>query len=111
MALRTPLGVKIMSEESKVYKQEFPFDEVSRMDEDGDYGDYANNQQELRDRGYAESQIWSVVEADCDDDDLDCHSVFIYGPSHHFCNKIGYMATKEHHDGNTYYEDKLESCA
>jgi hypothetical protein len=47
------------------YKQDFPFVEHSRIDINGDQsGDYANSQQELRDRGYAESQIWSVIEGD-----------------------------------------------
>tara|TARA_B110000902_G_scaffold192926_1_gene218630 strand:+ start:84 stop:404 length:321 start_codon:yes stop_codon:yes gene_type:complete len=93
-----------------IYKQDFPFVEHSRLSANGDQdGDYANSQQELRDRGYAESQIWSVIE--CDDEyreDGQRISVYVYGPSDHFVNKIGYIATEEHHDGDTYYEEEME---
>jgi len=92
------------------YKQDFPFVEHSRIDINGDQsGDYANSQQELRNRGYAESQIWSVIEGDDEyRDDGQRISTYVYGPSGHFVNKIGYIATKEHHDGDTYYEEEIE---
>ena len=47
--------------------REFPFEEVSRMDSDGNCcGDYANSPHELMKLGYAESQIWSVIDGDDD---------------------------------------------
>ena len=91
------------------YKQDFPFVEHSRLDENGDQsGDYADTQKELRERGYAESQIWSVIEGDDDHIYGQRISTYIYGPSGHFVNKIGYIATEEHHDGDTYYEEEME---
>jgi len=40
------------------YNKEFPFEQVSRMDSDGNCcGDYANSPHELMKLGYAESQI------------------------------------------------------
>jgi len=73
-------------------------------------GDYANSQQELIDRGYEYSQIWSVIEGDEEysEDGKQRISVYVYGPSEHYVNKIGYIATEEHHDGETYYEETLE---
>lgn len=74
-----------------IIQGDFPFEEIRR--EDGNYFDTA---QQARDAGYVDSQIWSIVsEGD----------TWIYGPCHHYVNRLGYIATKEHHDGNTYYEE------
>lgn len=32
-------------------------------------------------------------------------NVFVYGPSQHYIDVIGYIATKETHDGETYYTE------
>lgn len=70
-------------------QSDFPFEEIRT--ESGDYFDYI---WQLRDLGYADTQIWSVTEHD---------GTWCYGPSRHWVNLIGYVATKEHHNDNTYY--------
>ena len=55
--------------------------------------------------GYERSQVWSVTVTDTDEDNDD--SVWCYGPAHHYVNLIGYVATTEHHDCDTYY---VETC-
>ena len=93
-----------------VYKQDFPFEEISRMDSDGSCcGDYANTPHELIKLGYAESQIWAVMDGDDEivQDDGRRLTFIVYGPSDHHVNVFGYTATKEHHDGDTYYEESF----
>lgn len=70
---------------------EFPYEEI-RMES----GDYFPTAEEARLAGYTDNQIWSVTESD---------GVFSYGPIGHYVNLLGYIATVEEHDGNTYYED------
>jgi hypothetical protein len=79
----------------KVHEQDFPFDEIKK-----ESGDYFNTIQEAMNAGYIPNQIWSVVEGDDE-------KVFIYGPCHHVVNLIGYIATKEYHDGETYYQEEF----
>lgn len=71
----------------------FPFEEIRRED-----GNYFDSWQEASDAGYADDQIWSV----CEDD-----NVWTYGPPHHRVNHVGHIATKERHDGDTYYEETV----
>lgn len=72
--------------------QEFPFEEI--RDESGDYFRTIND---AIIAGYDEDQIWSVVEVD---------GAYSYGPTHHFVNLVGYVATTERHDGDTYYHEE-----
>jgi hypothetical protein len=74
-------------------EEDFPFDEIRT-----ESGDYFDSIDQVRAAGYADNQIWSVTEHD---------NTWCYGPSHHWVNLIGYIATKETHDGNTYYFDHL----
>lgn len=74
------------------YVEDFPFDEIKNKD-----GDYFHTPQEAMNDGHSVSQVWSVTE-DGEEDTL------TYGPHMHYVNKIGYIATKEHHDFHTYYE-------
>tara|TARA_B100000787_G_C16031398_1_gene222929 strand:- start:297 stop:581 length:285 start_codon:yes stop_codon:yes gene_type:complete len=87
-----------------IHEEDFPFEEI--RDEGGDYFYRIS---ELLALGYVESQIWSVVSGD---DEVDQNGqrwiYFTYGPSHHYVNLIGYVATKEHHDGDTYYEEAMD---
>jgi len=77
----------------------FPFEELRTFGWND--GDYFDSVQELLDKGYEKTQIWSVVsEGDC----------YTTGPSRHYINRLGYIATKEHHDNNTYYEEKSYEC-
>ena len=73
-----------------LHKEDFPFDEI--RDENGDYFDTA---QDVMNAGHSITQVWSVSEE---------AGVFTYGPHHHYINVIGFVATREHHDGETYYE-------
>lgn len=80
------------------YRQDFPFTEI-RDDVWGGHGDYFNSAEEaMLATGLSERHIWSVTP--CDET-----NVCTYGPSRHYINVIGYIATKEVHDGATYYEE------
>jgi len=74
---------------------EFPFEEIKLQD-----SDYFFSAQEAMDAGYAENQVWSLIEGE---------TMYVTGPSHHRINVIGYFATKETHDGNTYYQEEMEN--
>jgi len=69
----------------------FPFDEI-RAEPNGDFFDSVADAMAA---GFDLDQIWSVT---CHDDDTFCH-----GPSHHYVNLLGFVATNERHDGHTYY--------
>jgi hypothetical protein len=77
----------------QIIKDEFPFEEIRNKD-----GDYFNTVQEAVNEGYSLSQVWSVTESD---------GVISYGPSHHCVNLLGFTVTKEHHNGETYYEEDV----
>ena len=79
--------------EAIIHEQEFPFDEI--RDQHGDY--FSTVADAKKHSGYDESHIWSVTE---------CEGAWSYGPSHHYVNLIGYIATHEAHDGNSYYEEE-----
>ena len=85
----------------KVFQQEFPFAELRTPT--GDY--YESTTQMIR-AGFENSQMWSVVTAEGDDG----FEYYVYGPANHYVNKIGYIATAEHHDGDTYYEEIGKEC-
>jgi len=71
---------------------DFPFEEIRK--DSGDYFDTAVQARSMT--GYGVNHIWSVVQSD------DC---YCYGPSHHVVNVIGFIATAETHNGDTYYEE------
>ena len=87
--------------EIRYFQQDFPFDEIRHKT-----GDYFRSIGEAIKAGYQESQIWSVAIADGEGPNGE--DVFTYGPSFHYVNVMGYVATKEHHDDNTYYEELLD---
>ena len=72
---------------------DFPYEEIRKPS-----GDYFDSWKDAKDAGYDDDQIWSVTE--CDD-------WISWGPPHHYVNHIGHVATKERHDGDTYYQYKL----
>jgi hypothetical protein len=75
----------------------FPFEEI-RNDE----GDYFETYEEVEALLYDDDQIWSVVVTDHDDG----HNItYTYGPSHHYVNRLGFIATAERHDRETYYHE------
>tara|TARA_R110000796_G_scaffold16017_2_gene50416 strand:+ start:473 stop:742 length:270 start_codon:yes stop_codon:yes gene_type:complete len=81
---------------------DFPFDEIK--DSGGDY--FYNVDQAIKQTGLSDNNIWSVVSDD--HMDKDGWMVYIFGPAHHYCNVIGYVATKEPHDGETYYIEEVD---
>lgn len=68
---------------------DIPFEIIKKPNED-----YFASVEEAQQAGFALNQIWSVSEQDHE---------FCYGPSHHIIDVIGYIATNETHDGETYY--------
>ena len=78
------------------HRKDFPFNELKTPT-----GDYYDNTSEMELAGFKESQMWSIVEAE----GADNSGWLIYGPVHHYVNLRGYVATAEHHDGETYYEE------
>ncbi len=83
------------------YEIEFPFQELKTPT-----GDYYDNRIEMERAGFVESQMWSVTDADDDDGS----EYLCYGPVHHYVNLIGYIATAEHHDGDTYYIECVKTA-
>lgn len=93
----------------------FPFDEI--RDTGDENGNYFNTVDEalvmVKTLGLPNGQkhVWSVVEGeeaedvDYDDPDYECNTPFVYGPSRHYVNLVGYVVTRESHDEETYYED------
>jgi hypothetical protein len=73
---------------------DFPFDEIRDKS-----GDYFSSPQAAMAAGFDADQIWSVIE---------CDGTWSYGPVGHVVNLIGYVATAERHDGETYYHEEPE---
>lgn len=76
---------------TQINEANFPFEQIMRED-----GNMFDTWQQAREAGYPDNRIWSVIEED---------GVTIYGPPHHFINRLGYIATVEEHDRDTYYEE------
>lgn len=81
-------------------KKEFPYEEI-RKEPDGDYFD---TEEELEAQGFAPEQIWAVM---FNDDMYNDSEWICYGPPHHYVNVIGYIATQERHDHDTYYFEEI----
>jgi hypothetical protein len=75
-----------------VHEKDFPFEEIKDK-----HGDYFKSVGHAIKAGFNENQIWAVTEED---------GTFIYGPNHHYINLVGYIATQEHHDGDTHYVEQ-----
>ena len=80
--------------------RDFPFEEKLRED-----GDQFNSVAEAITAGYLERQIWSVSHTDEDENDVQTDT---YGPPYHYVNVMGYVATEEFHDNNTYYIEEYK---
>ena len=74
---------------------EFPFEEIR-----AENGDYFTSWAAAREAGFQDSQIWSITVHD---------DTWCFGPPQHWINLVGFVATKEHHDGDTYYEELVET--
>lgn len=85
-------------------KCQFPFDEIRDTgNADGDYFytlEEALIMVEKLGLPGTENHVWSVCEGD---------NGFTYGPSHHYIDRLGYIVTREQHDGDTYYYDDVSS--
>lgn len=82
-------------------ESDFPFAEIRQ--ESGDMFDTA--EEAMKFTSYDDSHIWSV--GDCDDEEYggERYGFAMYGPSHHYINILGFIATKERHDGDTYFTE------
>ena len=80
-----------------IIQGDFPYKKHNRPS-----GDFFRTVAEAKAAGWDENQIWSVVEGD---ETLYGKNVWVYGPSHHHINVLGFTATKERHDGETYFEE------
>lgn len=58
------------------------------------------------DDGWKKNQVWSVIVTDEVDDQGNDVVYDTYGPPHHYVNVMHYVATKETHDMNTYYNER-----
>ena len=94
-------AIQTRPDKTVVIKEDFPFEEIRTKS-----GDFFHTLEEVKALGYTEDQIWSVVIADTDEG-----YTYSYGPCEHWIDRLGYVATKEKHDGNTYYEETMESEA
>ena len=83
-----------------ILEKVFPFEEIREKWT----GDFFNAPSDALKEGYSLSQIWSVATYPSGLR----NTRFIYGPSLHYMDVLGYVATKEHHDGKTYYEFTCE---
>lgn len=72
---------------------QFPYEEIRAAD-----GDYFPSQHAARMAGYLDNQIWSIAVVD---------DTWTFGPSHHWVNVIGYIATNETHDNKTYFDETI----
>lgn len=77
--------------------EDFPFDELRQPS-----GDYFDTAAQAIKAGHTLDHIWSVTLSEDEDDSGD---TFTYGPAYHCINVIGFIATNEQHDGDTYYEE------
>ena len=84
-----------------VHYKEFPFEEIRN-----EAGDYFRTINALLDLGFETNQIWSVNFTDGDDPAI--YGTYTYGPSYHSVDLLGYIATKESHDNNTYYNERID---
>jgi hypothetical protein len=75
--------------------QEFPFEELKKPS-----GDFFASWLEASLAGYKDCNIWSIVAGDIS---------LSYGPPHHIVNVIGFVATKEAHDNETYYHEPVDA--
>lgn len=86
---------------STVHRTDFPFNELKMPT-----GDYYDNRNQMERAGFLVTQMWSVV----DENSEDGAEYLIYGPVDHYVNLLGYVATAEHHDENTYYEQCIKTA-
>jgi hypothetical protein len=80
--------------------KDFPYQEIKTKD-----GDYFSTVQEAKDLGFKVKQIWSVAVVDDEDENGKEFTSYCYQPPCHIVNVIGYVATKEAHDHDTYFEE------
>jgi hypothetical protein len=86
---------------STTHEQDFPFNELRKPN-----GDYYDNRTQMERAGFAVSQMWSVTDAEGEHGE----EYLCYGPVQHYINLIGYIATAEHHDGDTYYMECIKTA-
>lgn len=77
----------------------FPFTQLRKPD-----GSYYEAPDEMVRAGFVPSQMWSITELE--EDGL----WWVFGPADVFVDIVGYVATAEHHDGQTKYLEQLKTA-
>ena len=90
-------AIQTRPDKKVVMKKDFPFKEIRKKS-----GDFFHTLEEVKALGYTEDQIWSVLIAENNEG-----YTYSYGPCDYLLSRLGYVATKEKHDGNTYYEETV----
>ena len=90
-------AIQTRPDKKVVMKKDFPFKEIRKKS-----GDFFHTLEEVKALGYTEDQIWSVLIAENNEG-----YTYSYGPCDYLLSRLGYVATKEKHDGNTYYEETI----
>ena len=90
-------AIQTRPDKTVVIKKDFPFKEIRKKS-----GDFFHTLEEVKALGYTEDQIWSVLIAENNEG-----YTYSYGPCDYLLSLLGYVATKEKHDGNTYYEETV----
>ena len=81
---------------------DFPYKEIRK----GSGDMFSTAEEAMKCTGYDESHIWSI--GDCDGEGWaggERYGFAMYGPSCHYINILGFIATKERHDGDTYFTE------
>ena len=89
---------------SNTIQGDFPFKEI--RDANGDLFPAATAA--LYTTGFDYNHIWALIEGEDGEKDGYRTGSTTYGPPHHSVNVLGFIATKEAHDGDTYYEETYE---
>ena len=90
-------AIQTRPDKKVVMKKDFPFKEIRKKS-----GDFFHTLEEVKALGYTEDQIWSVLIAENNEG-----YTYSYGPCDYLFSRLGYVATEEKHDGNTYYEETV----
>ena len=90
-------AIQTRPDKKVVMKKDFPFKEIRKKS-----GGFFHTLEEVKALGYTEDQIWSVLIAENNEG-----YTYSYGPCDYLLSRLGYVATKEKHDGNTYYEETV----
>lgn len=88
------------------YLEDFPYEEI--RDDGTPEGDFFASYDEALSWGYNPLQIWAITEELVGFTFEARISHFTYGPGDDASGAYGWLATIEHHDGDTYFVEVVE---